>query len=135
MKTITIAGNIGKDAELRSTQGGDKVAGFSVAVESREGKEKTTIWFDVSIWGKRAEALAQYLTKGTRVAVSGDLGKREYEGKTYLTVKADQVTLLGGGRSEGSGHQRQDSGYGAGAGPNSGGDMDDEIPFMMEWRV
>jgi single-strand DNA-binding protein len=145
MKTITIAGNIGKDAELRSTQGGDKVAGFSVAVESREGKEKTTIWFDVSIWGKRAEALSQYLTKGTRVAVSGDLGKREYEGKTYLTVKADQVTLLGGGQRDDSGYDRGSSsnpnaadahgGYGAGAGPNSGGDMEEEIPFAAEWRA
>jgi single-strand DNA-binding protein len=126
MKTITIAGNIGKDAELRSTQGGDKVAGFSVAVESREGREKTTIWFDVSIWGKRAEALAQYLTKGTRVAVSGDLGKREYEGKTYLTVKADQVTLLGGGQ------RVDDSGYSAGSasyGSPASDVPDDEIPF------
>jgi single-strand DNA-binding protein len=124
MKTITIAGNIGKDAELRSTQGGDKVAGFSVAVESREGREKSTIWFDVSIWGKRAEALAQYLTKGTRVAVSGDLGKREYEGKTYLTVKADQVTLLGGGQRDDAARQEPAS-YGSPASDVP----DDEIPF------
>jgi single-strand DNA-binding protein len=128
MKNVTIAGGLGKDADLRTTQNGDKVLGFSVAVDDRNGKEKTTIWFDCSLFGKRAEALAQYLTKGTRVAVSGDLGKREYEGKTYLTVKADQVTLLGGGRSEDSGHQRQDSGYGA-APAGGRDDMDDEIPF------
>ena len=129
MKTITIAGNIGKDAELRSTQSGDKVAGFSVAVESREGKEKTTIWFDVSIWGKRAEALSQYLTKGTRVAVSGDLGKREYEGKTYLTVKADQVTLLGGGQRDDAARQEHAI-YGSEKDPVGYNDMDgDTIPF------
>jgi single-strand DNA-binding protein len=97
MKNITIAGNIGKDAEVRTTQGGDIVTGWSVAVEDRAGREKTTVWFDVSMWGKRGETLAQYLTKGSRVAVSGDLGRREYEGKTYLTVRADQVTLLGSG--------------------------------------
>ncbi len=126
MKQIVIAGNIGKDAELRSTQGGDQVAGFSVAVEGREGREKVTVWFDVSIWGKRAEALSQYLTKGTRVCVCGDLGTREHNGKTYLTVRASEVTLLGGGR-------RDDAQGGAPAGRQSGGmpgnDLDDDLPF------
>jgi single-strand DNA-binding protein len=134
VKQLTIAGNIGKDAELRSTQGGDQVAGFSVAVETREGREKTSIWFDVSIWGKRAQALAPYLTKGARVCVSGDLGTREYNGKTYLTVKADQVTLLGGGNR---GERQDDAPSGklasqAGAYgdlPARSNDMGDEIPF------
>jgi single-strand DNA-binding protein len=126
MKQITIAGNIGKDAELRSTQNGDQVAGFGVGVEVRSGREKSTVWFDVSIWGKRAEALSPYLTKGTRVCVCGDLGTREHNGKTYLTVKADQVTLLGGGKA------REDQG-GAPAGGFGGGmpgnDLDSDIPF------
>lgn len=96
MKSITIAGNIGKNAETRQTQGGDSVTGFSVAVEERNGQDKRTIWFDCSLWGKRGSSLAQYLTKGSKVAVSGDLSTREHEGKTYLTIRADQVTLLGG---------------------------------------
>jgi single-strand DNA-binding protein len=142
MKTITIAGNIGKNAELRQTQGGDQVAGFSVAVESREGREKTTMWFDVSIWGKRADALAGYLTKGTRVCVTGDLGTREYNGKTYMTVRADQITLLGGGnrdqsQDQGSRDQSETQAQDAerywaqkGGAPAGGyGDMDSEIPF------
>jgi single-strand DNA-binding protein len=128
MKTITIAGNIGRNAELRQTQSGDQVAGFSVAVESREGREKSTMWFDVSIWGKRADALSQYLTKGTRVCVTGDLGTREHNGKTYMTVRADQITLLGGGNRD----QSQDQG-GAPAGGYGGGmpdnGMEDSIPF------
>lgn len=98
MKAITIAGNVGKDGTLRTTQNGDKVLGFSVAVEERTGHDKRTLWFDCSLWGKRAEALAQYLTKGTRVAVSGDLSTREHDGRTYLTVRANEVTLLGGGQ-------------------------------------
>jgi len=106
MKQIVIAGNIGKNAELRTTPGGDSVAGFSVAVEMRAGKEKATMWFDVSIWGKRAEALAQYLTKGSKVCVSGDLGTREYEGKTYLTIRASEVTLMGGKRDDAGGYDR-----------------------------
>jgi single-strand DNA-binding protein len=51
MKNITIAGNIGKDAVTRNTQGGDSVTSWSVAVEERNGQDKRTIWFDVSLWG------------------------------------------------------------------------------------
>ena len=100
MKSITIAGNIGKDAQTRTTQGGDKVTSWTVAVEERQGQDKRTIWFDCNLWGVRGEKLAEYLTKGGKVAVSGDLSTREHEGKTYLTVRADQVTLMGGGQRE-----------------------------------
>lgn len=131
MKQITIAGNIGKDAELRSTPNGDKVAGFSVAVETRDRGEKGTQWFDVSIWGKRAEALASYLTKGSRVCVVGDLGTREYEGKTYLTLRADQITLMGGGKRDDAGHSGgyQPQGAAPAGGAPSYDDMNGDIPF------
>lgn len=130
MKSITIAGNIGRDAETRTTQGGDKVTGWSVAVEERQGQDKRTIWFDVAIWGKRGEALAPYLTKGSRVAVSGDLSTREHGGKTYLTIRADQVTLLGGGEKRE--HIDMPPAY-AGTAPaevdRRRADMDQDIPF------
>ena len=103
MKNITIAGNIGKDAEARITQTGDKVTSWNVAVEDRQGKEKQTIWFSCSLWGKRGESLAQYLTKGSKVSVSGEFSTREHEGKTYLSIKADQVTLMGGGKQDNGG--------------------------------
>lgn len=129
MKSITIAGNIGKDAVTRTTQGGDKVTGWTVAVEERNGQDKRTIWFDCTLWGKRGETLAQYLTKGGKVSVSGELSTREHEGKTYLTVKADQVTLLGGGE-QGKPQERQDRA------PAQRSAMDDDaIPFAPEWRA
>lgn len=130
MKNITIAGNVGKDAVTRTTPNGDKVTSWSIAVEERQGQEKRSIWFDCSLWGKRGESLCQYITKGGKVAVSGELSTREHEGKTYLIVRADQVTLLGGKQS-GSNDGDQSgggSGYGAGGRPGSS-DMDDEIPF------
>ena len=138
MKSITIAGNIGKDAETRTTPNGDKVTSWTVAVEDRTGKEKSTIWFDCTLWGKRGDALAQYLTKGGKVAVSGELGKREYEGKTYLTVRAEQVTLMGG-KSDGGTYDggQRDNGpqTGAGAGGRPSDDDGDSIPFAPEWRI
>lgn len=130
MKTITIAGNIGRDAETRTTQGGDSVTGWSVAVEERAGQDKRTIWFDCSLWGKRGSALAQYLTKGTRVAVAGDLSTREHNGKTYLTIRVSEVTLLGGGEKRE--HTNMPPGY-EGTAPADAdrrrADLDDEIPF------
>lgn len=125
MKTITIAGGITRDAVSRKTQSGDSVLGFSVAVDDRQGQEKRTLYFDCSLWGKRGDALAQYLTKGTRVAVSGDLGTRDHEGKTYLTVRADQVTLMGGGQEK---RQERQEGHQAPLG-HGGGGYDEDLPF------
>jgi single-strand DNA-binding protein len=130
MKNITIAGNVGKDAETRRTQSGDAVTSFSIAVEDRIPKEKGTIWFRCSLWGKRGESLAQYLTKGSKVAVSGELSIEVYEGKTNLTVKVDQVTLLGGGQDDNVSRRdtarQAPAGYGAGGRP----DLDDDsVPF------
>ena len=142
MLALTIAGNVGKDAETRTLQSGDMtVTSFTVAVEDRSGKEKQTLWFDVSLWGKRGAGLQQYIRKGGKVTVSGSLGRREYEGKTYLTLRADNVTLQGGGQSENGGgsgggnqgggyDQSSGGGYGGGSGVNTGaGDLDDSIPF------
>jgi single-strand DNA-binding protein len=122
MKAITIAGRIGKDAETRNTQGGDQVTGFTVAVDEGFGDKKRTIWFDVSQWGKRGAAVAPYLKKGSSVTVTGDLSTREYEGKTYLTIRAHDLTLQGGGQQGGN----RDAGYQA---PPAGDMPDDEIPF------
>ena len=131
MKSITIAGNIGKDAVTRTTNSGDKVTGWTVAVEERNGQDKRTLWFDCSLWGKRGETLAQYLTKGSKVAVAGELSTREHDGKTYLTLKADQVTLLGGGeRREGQQDRQDDGGHGGGSGYGGGrSDIDEDLPF------
>ena len=98
MKNISIAGRLARDAKLNRTQAGDPVLSFAVAVDGRVGKEKVTEFFDCSLWGARAGALEQYLTKGTTVAAHGDLGRREHEGRTYLTVRVDNLTLLGGGK-------------------------------------
>lgn len=126
MKNVTIAGGIGKDAVTRTTQGGDKVTGFSVGVSEGFGDSRRTVWFDCSLWGNRGEKLAGYLTKGSRVAVSGDLSTREHEGRTYLTVRASDVTLLGGNRDEGMSDTARTADR---AQRPAQPDMDDEIPF------
>ena len=129
MKTITIAGNLGRDAEHKTTSNSE-FCSFSVAVDDGWGDNKTTMWFDVTRWGKGADGLARTLRKGSKVAVSGDLTTREHNGKTYLQVRADKVTIQS---TPGTG-QSQASNQG---GPNNsfptdgqhGADLDDDIPF------
>ena len=134
MKQITIAGNIGRDAEQRQTQNGKSVTGWPVAVDDGWGENKSTLWFDCSWWGQRGEKVQPHIRKGGKIAVTGSLSKREHEGKTYLTIDVTDVTLQGGNPPPNEG--RQGGGYGAGGSGNSGGrDLGDEIPFAPEWRV
>lgn len=126
MKNITIAGNCTKDAEMRETQGGNKVAGFSIAVNGFSNGAKTTDFFDVSMWGKRGEAIMQFAKKGAKMCVTGDLSTREHNGKTYLTVNANDFTPMGGGEGGSNQGDGRSSNYQA---PPSD-DMDEsEIPF------
>jgi len=76
--TIIIVGNLGRDPELRYTPNGTPVANFTVAsnrtyTASNGEQVKETVWFRVSTWGKQAEAVHQYLQKGSRVLVEGRL--------------------------------------------------------------
>lgn len=148
MQIANIAGNIGKDAEFKTTQGGDPFCRFSVAVSTGWGDRKATTWWDVTRWGKGAEKLAPMLTKGTKVSVSGEVSTREHEGKTYLQIRADHVTLQGGAQASGGQQQQRSSGgagsygdseyrqseqsrggFGSQARSNSDDDLDDEVPF------
>ena len=126
MKNITIAGNCTKDAETRQTQGGQSVTSWAIAVNGFANGEKTSMFFDVQFWGKRGEQAARFAVKGAKMAVTGDLSTREYNGKTYLQVNGSDFTPLGGGqRNDDAGQgSSQTGGYGAGA-----SDDTDGIPF------
>lgn len=132
MKTIMIGGRLGRDAELSTTYGGTSRCKFSVATDQKKNGEKVTTWFNVVIFGKRGDALAKYLTKGTVVAVVGDLEARTYQAKDGSTkldlgVVASEVTLLGGGREERR-EEKPASGGGFSDDYGGGGDFD-ETPF------
>jgi single-strand DNA-binding protein len=98
MNSITVAGSLGRDAELRHLPNGDAVLNFSVADSA--GRDKPTIWWNCQLFGKRAESLAQYLTKGQAVAVSGSVSEREWtdkDGNTKksMNVRVNEVALQG----------------------------------------
>ena len=91
MNSLTITGNLGKDAELRHTPKGDAVLAFSVA--DSQGKDKPSIWWNCQLWGKRAETLSQYLTKGQQVTIVGSVTEREYQAKDGTQKKAVEVKV------------------------------------------
>ncbi len=137
MKNITIAGGITRDSEMRRTQSGDAVLGFSVAVDDGFGDRKTTLYFECSLWGKRGDTLAPMLKKGTKVAVSGEFSTRIHEGKTYFTVSVQNVTLMSPKPAEQQGTPAKEKSYGeqsGGAPANFADDLDDAVPFEMSWR-
>lgn len=142
MNILIIAGNCGKDSELRRTQSGDPVLGFSVAVDQGKdqgGNKRDALWVDCSIWGKRAESLEPYIKKGTKLTLQGRPTVREHNGKAYLGLSVNDLTFMGGGQQDGTqsrGYQEPDrnSGYGAGGSPMGGSpmggsDMEDDLPF------
>ncbi len=153
MNVITVAGQLGKDAELRYLPNGDAVCNFSVA--DSQGREKPTIWWRASLFGKRAESLSQYLKKGTSVTVSGTITEREYTDKDgtqkkAMEVRANDVALQGGKRDDAqqysapaqparpSAPQQRQAPPRQSAPPVSSGfdDMSDDIPFIScDWAL
>jgi single-strand DNA-binding protein len=133
MNSLTIAGVLGKDPELKQV-GQDQVLSFTVA--DSQGKEKPTIWWNCQMWGKRATTLQQYMAKGQKVTVSGNIQMREYTDKdgnkkTAMDVRVNDVALQGGGEQQArqaAPAQRQAPARQAPA-PSGFDDMDDDIPF------
>jgi single-strand DNA-binding protein len=124
MQTIIIAGNVGKDAETRQTNSGS-VTGFNVAVNNGRGAEST--WYKCSLWGARGEKLAGYLTKGSKVTVSGRLTAGLYEGKLDLKIDVADVALQGDKQDRAE--PRQQSRAASGGGGYSD-DLNDDVPFI-----
>ena len=102
MNSLHIIGNICSDVELRTTQAGQEVCTFDVAVNRRKTQknpEPGADFFHVSVWGERGRTCNQYLKKGNKVSVVGSVSVRAYtnnkgEPKGTLEVKADDVEFL-----------------------------------------
>ena len=155
---VILVGNLGKDPEIRSMPSGDRMATFSIATSenwrdrsSGERREKTE-WHNIAIFNDNLVKVAEnYLKKGSKVYVEGQLQTRKYTDKTgaerYMTEIVLQkfrgeLTMLDG-RGEGGGAMAENDsysgGYSSGGGaPRAGGqgpretfsaDLDDEIPF------
>ncbi|MEK0155621.1 single-stranded DNA-binding protein [Arthrobacter oryzae] len=146
--TITVIGNLTNDPELRFTPSGSAVANFTIAStprtfdrQSNEWKDGETLFLRASVWREAAENVAESLTKGMRVIVSGRLKSRSYETKEgekrtvielevdeigpslrYANAKVNRTQRSGGqGGQGGFGGGNSGGGFGGGQGANQGG--------------
>lgn len=92
MNKIILTGNLGHDPSIKDANG-KQVAEFSVGVQSGYGQNKTTIWFRVQAWEKKAELCKQYLAKGSKVLVIGELKPNEYIPKQGPNAGTKQISL------------------------------------------
>lgn len=162
LNRVMLIGNLGQDPELKYTQGGQAMLKLRLATTEsymgRDNERKTsTEWHSVTMWGKRAESLNKFLSKGRTLYVEGRIQTRQWEdkdgNKRYTTdIVATNVILLGGGGGAGAGGGRGGAGGGGGrdddfeggggpgggggggysdapGGPGGGDFGDDDIPF------
>ena len=145
---ITLVGNLGRDPEMRYTPSGKAVTNFSIATSrswtGQDGqRQEKTVWFRVNAWDRLAETCNQYLTKGQKVLVVGEVEEpniwtdREGKARASLDVRARTVQFLntraekealGGGGGQGQ-SEGQGGDWGGEPAADSGGKGEDDIPF------
>jgi single-strand DNA-binding protein len=147
---VILIGNLGRDPEIRYTQGGEPIANFSLATNEawtdRSGqKQERTEWHRVEVFGKAAQVVRDYLSKGRQVYVEGSIrydewtdkdGNKRNTTKIHIGGPNSRLVLLGG-RGEGGPGGPGGGGRGGSApegesGPGGGGDFqvsDDDVPF------
>jgi single-strand DNA-binding protein len=149
LNRVMLLGNLGADPELRYTQSGQAVLNMRIAttesyLDRNKVRQERTDWHNVVLWGKRGEALAKFLTKGTTIFIEGGLRTSTYDdkegNKRYKTeIHANNIILAGRGRGGGgepgetSGAAGRRGGGGAaggssGSAPPTGGRTDDAPP-------
>lgn len=129
LNRVLLLGNLGADPELKMTSGGQAVLKMRLAtsesyLDRNRVRQERTEWHNVVVWGKRAEALGKFLTKGSRLFIEGGLRTTSYEdrdgNKRYRTeIVANNVILAGSGGAGGGARGR---------GPAEGGAEDDYGP-------
>jgi single-strand DNA-binding protein len=136
---VILVGRLGKDPEVKYTQGGTPVAKFTVATnevwkDQNGEKQERTEWHNIVAWTKLAEICGQYLNKGSRVYIEGRIQTRSWEdkegNKRYITeIRADSMVMLSGKPDEARPEKSA-----AAAASSDGGSVepeitDDDIPF------
>ncbi len=136
--SVTLIGHLGRDVELKSLSDGTSVANFSLATSRKRRDSETSTWWRCALFGKRGEALAQYLHKGDPVLIQGEPYLRTYtdkEGSERQSLECDvkewAFVSSKGDRQESGGYTAppQASKPKVDAQAPAGNDFDDDIPF------
>lgn len=111
INVCTFTGRVTRDAQLKTSSNNKSYCTFSIANNIGYGEYASTVFIDCTIWGARGESLAQYLTTGQLIGVSGELKLGKWTGKdgtekSSLQLNVQSIQLLGGKKKE-----AQDTGY------------------------
>jgi len=144
LNQCNIIGNLGRDPETRTFQNGGKVCNLAVAVSEKwkdkntgERKEKTE-WINVAVFGPLADIAERYLSKGSKVFVSGKFTTRKWQDQSGQDRYSSEIVLQGpqavltmlDSKGQGGGHESQGGGYQQPADPGPEAmDDSDTIPF------
>ena len=142
LNSCSFTGRAGRDPEVRYFESGKVVCNFSIAIDSWK-QDDEPLWLPLTIWGKTAQVAADYIRKGSLIAVSGELGEErwvdrtsgEQRKKTVLNVRA--LTLLEPKRDDDGGEGWGGDGPDRAARPDrppafasgNGGYEDEDTPF------
>lgn len=134
---VVLSGRLTRDCELKYTSGGTAVLSGSIAVDERVKRgdewQNEASFFDFAVFGKTAEGVKPYTTKGRQVVISGRLKQERWtaqdgSARNRVTVIADNFQLVGGnsqGNTQTAQYQQQDQPYN----PYNGGEFPEDIPF------
>lgn len=120
LNKVQLIGNLGRDPEIRYTPSGVAVANFSIATsetwtdKNTQEKKTKTEWHRIVFWGRQAEVIGEYLSKGRQIFVEGKLQTREWEKdgiKRYTTEVVGREFLMLGQRGDNGGQQNAGGGF------------------------
>ncbi len=120
---VILIGNLVRDVDLRYSKKGTAVANFTLAVNDGYGENKTVDFISVTAWGKTAENVANYCSKGSRVAVDGRIKQQNYEDKNgnrreKVYINAQQIMFLNTRQQAGEDYSMDSDNY-----------RDEDMPF------
>lgn len=145
MNEVTLHGHVGKDPELKMTNGGTQLCRFSFATtetwtDKEKGKQTKTEWHNIVVWGKQAEIVEKYVKKGKELIIKGKIEYSSVEDKetnkktTYTNIKMASFEFCGknenssGGNSETS-NQTSNNATSTNTTNDGNNGYDDDIPF------
>lgn len=142
LNKVTLIGNVGKDPEIRYTQSGDPIANFSLATSEKwtdksGQKQEKTEWHRVEVFGKTAQIVRDYVTKGKPVYIEGSIRYDEYTDKDGIKRNVTKITVSGfnsrllllGSRGEGGAPSRSSAPSGEPGPSDDFQASDEDVPF------
>lgn len=113
LNSVNLVGRLTKDPSLEYTKSGSARANFTIAVNSYSGDDEETTFVPITCWGNQAENSAEYLNKGSQVAIDGRLRISNYEdsdgnNRKWTEVIASSVQFLGSSNSQGKSQEDSD---------------------------